>query len=212
MFGAIRSGKPVKGRRCPATVWSLVACGTTPSQVTGRIEEPTNFAGEGGSRRCVRSRASWKSDRPHPGFFPAVTPAYQGGRKLKHSSQSSIIATFASLIAHLAVVLVILALPSAARQPSYYVLAYLVDNSGSADIGARGFGDVPSPKPALSRAGGTPALLRKRARPPEGGPASRRRSPAKAPDLSPAPPLKIPAPFGRTQGRLRPALRQRREA
>ncbi len=42
-------------------------------------------------------------------------------------------AAAASVIAHLVVALVILALPSAARQPSYYVLAYLVNNGGPGD-------------------------------------------------------------------------------
>ena len=57
--------------------------------------------------------------------------------------RSSIVAALSSLIAHLMVALVILALPSAARQPSYYVLAYLADNSDAGDgrgkdIGAAG--------------------------------------------------------------------------
>ena len=86
------------------------------------------------------------------------------------------------MIAHLAVVLVILALPSAARQPSYYVLAYLIDNSGSPGAGARAFGDVLSLKPALSRAGETPALLRKRS------PASRRFPAMAAERLAASPP------------------------
>jgi len=132
---------------------------------------------------------------------------------LKHSSQSSIIATFASVIAHLAVVLVILALPSAARQPSYYVLAYLVDNSGSAGIGARGFGDVPSPKLVRSRAGETPALLRKRAHPPEVGPTSRRSSAKAAERLaaSAAPPADLsPGPSPKDTGTEAGATAERR--
>ena len=75
-------------------------------------------------RVTIGSTSSWL----HP-----ATPAYQGGRKLKQSSQNSIVAAVISVIAHLAVALVILALPPAARQPSYYVLAYLVDNSGAGD-------------------------------------------------------------------------------
>ena len=49
-------------------------------------------------------------------------------------------ATVASVIAHLVVALVILALPSAARQPSYYVLAYLIDNGGAGDGREKGIG------------------------------------------------------------------------
>src|ERR1700688_3357576 len=120
----------------------------------GRLQEMHPVA----HRVTIGSTSSWL----HP-----ATPAYQGGRKLKQSSQNSIVAAVISVIAHLAVVLVILALPPAARQPSYYVLAYLVDNSGAGDGRAE---DPGAPDVSPHAKTGTPPVRRDAARRGRGAP------------------------------------------
>jgi hypothetical protein len=60
--------------------------------------------------------------------------------------RTSLVAIAASIVAHGVAVLLIVVLASRVeRPPSYYVLAYLVENGGAGGAGSRGQGEAASP-------------------------------------------------------------------